>query len=356
MKQVFISNATALLATGADYNAGVRTVGGVSHATDTGDVGIYNPSAGKFLDGASGHTLVNLSSSPAAWSANTDFQIVSAQTSGNPFSSPIINKNDVTRIRVEKAVAPVKHAIVFQDAQSLTILQGDSVVLKLNVRLPGDVAFYEAQINPSAGVTGTAINAAFDSPQRVYSTEVISSAAYVADSGDTSVLLTQLFNAVVANGTLSKLVTATNSSDALTLTANMYGMIIDATIVVEGVSSKTTVTETAMVMGCGSFFEVVSEEKKAQYSQGFFNRMYFPTGGETFASKATGGGSASETTTYDRITIEYNSSTNDMPGFNGQGVGNQAVIYIPAVATTTDAATYEAAFGFTIETDIDVSF
>lgn len=353
MKQVFISNATALLATGAAYNAGARTVGGVSHATDSGDVGIYNPSGSKFLDGATGHTLVNLST--GAWSVNTDFQIVAAQTSGNPFSSPIIHKKDVTRIRVEQAVAPVKHAIVFQDVMAEAIAKGDPIVLRLNVRLPGDVAFYEAQINPSAGVTGTAINAALDSPQKVYSVEVVAAAAVGAGS-DTSAVNTLLNTAINADSTMSKLVTASTDSDVLTLTANMYGMIIDATITVDGVSSGTTVTETAMVMGCGSYFEVLSEEKKAQYSQGFFNRMYFPTGGETFASKATGGGAASETTTYDRITIEYNSSTNDMPGFNGQGVGNQAVIYIPAVATTTDAATYEAALGFTIHTDVDVTF
>jgi hypothetical protein len=354
MKQVFISNATALLATGAAYNAGVRTAGGIAHATNTGDVGIYNPSGAKFLDGATGHTLVDLAT--GAWSANKDFQIVSAQTSGNPFSSPIIQSKDVTRIRVEHAVTPAKQKMTLQDAFTIAVVKGDSVALKLTVRCPGDIAFYEAQINPSAGVVGAAINAAFDSPQRVFSTEIIATADVAAGSANTADVAL-LKAAIVANKTLNSLVTATISSGDLVLEANLYGMIFDASITVDGSSSGAPVTNTtAPALGCGSYYEAISEEKKAQYSQGFFNRMYMPTGGETYASAATGAAAANELVTYDRITIEYNSSTNDMPGFNGAGVGNQAVIYIPAVGSTGTMDTYEKAFNYTVGTDLEYTW
>ena len=100
-------------------------------------------------------------------------------------------------------------------------------------------------------------------------------------------------------------------------------------------------------MGVGSYFEAVSEEKKARYAQGFFNSMYMPTGGELYASNggAVGGIAAvGNLIPYDRITIEYKSSTNDMPGFNGAGVGNQILLYIPAAGAITD---YENVFEFT---------
>mgnify|MGYP003635765016 FL=1 len=350
MKQVFISNGIAIQATAGAYDALGRTVGG---SATVEDFGFWSVTGSAYLDGSTAAlSLLNA----GVFSANANqFQLVSAQTTGNPIASPIIHSKDVTRVRYEQNVAPVKHAIIFQDVMTESIAIGDPIVLRLNVRFPGDVAFYEAQINPSAGVTGTAINAALDSPQKVYSVEVIAEAAVGAGS-DTSAINTLLNTAINADSTMSKLVTATTDTDVLTLTANMYGMIIDASITVDGASSGTTVTETAMVMGCGSFFEALSEEKKAAYAQGFLNRMYFPTGGETFASKATGGATANETVTYDRFTIEYNSSTNDMPGFNGQGVGNQAVIYWPAAANTTTGAAMEACIDFTVDTDVEFSF
>lgn len=347
MKQVFIANGIPLQARADAYNAGIRTAGG---SAGVEDIGIWSLADGAFLDGTSTHDLLVLSTGVWNASAAKGFQIVSAQTSGNPIASPIIYPQDVTKISYNKSVAPVKHAIILQDSMVSAVAIDDTVALKLTVRFPGDVAFYEAQVDPSAGVIGTAINAAYDNPQKVFSVEVLSTAAY-ATTDDNSVLLTQLYNAIVADGTLSKLVTATNHADTLTLTANLYGMIIDATITVEGASSGTLVTETAMKLGVGSYFEALSEEKKSRYTQGFFNSMYMPTGGELYASK-TAGATGTATDAYDRLTIHYNSSTNDMPGFNGAGVGNQATIYLPAVAATTGTGlTWEACFGIVIDVD-----
>ena len=350
MKQVFISNALLPAAAGEVYNSLSRTTGG---STTVEDVGIWSVTAGSYLDGDDAPaSLVN---SGVISAANKQFQIVSAQTSGNPFASPILDSSNVTSITYNKNVSPVKHAIILQDEMTAAVVKGDTVALKLSVRFPGEVAFYEAQVNPSEGVTGAAISAALDNPQKVFTVEVIASAAYAA-SADNSVLITQLSNAIVANKAVSSLVDVTNAAASLTLTAKLYGMIIDATITVEGVSSGTVVTQTAMVLGCGSYFEVVSEEKKARYAQGFFNSMYMPTGGELYASKggAVGGIAAvGNLIPYDRITIEYKSSTNDMPGFNGAGVGSQVVLYIPAAGAIGD---YENVFEFSAGTDVTHTF
>mgnify|MGYP003659055851 CR=1 FL=1 len=349
MKQVFISNGIAIQATAGAYDALARTVGG---SATVEDFGIWSVTAGAYMDGST--AALSLLNSDL-WSANAAaFQLVSAQTSGNPFASPIIQSKDVTRVRYEQAVTPAKQKMTIDDASPFgAIVIGDPIALKLTVRCPGDIAFYEAQINPSAGVVGTAINAAFDSPQRVFSTEIIST------STSATTELAALKVAIVANKTLNSLVTATiDGSGKLVLEAKLYGMIFDAAVTIDGTSSKATVTNTtAPAIGCGSFYEAISEEKKAQYSQGFFNRMYMPTGGETYAASNPGAGAANELITYDRFTIEYNSSTNDMPGFNGAGVGNQAVIYWPAVGTTSNGSAIEAVFNeFTVETNFDLTF
>jgi hypothetical protein len=345
MKQVFIANGIPLQAHGDAYNAGVRTVGG-SAAVE--DIGIWSLQEADWLNGAGTDDLIVLATGVWNAAAGKGFQVVSAQTTGNPIASPIIYPKDVTRIAYHPSAAPVKHVAQLDDVWAAAVAVGDAVQLKISIRFPAEIAFYEAQVNPSEGVTGAAISAAFDNPQKVWSVEV-TSASTLAAGDDASALTTLLAAAVVANSAVSKFITATADTDNLVLTANLYGMVIDATISVDGVAAGATFSQTAMSLGVGSYYEALSEEKKALYTQGNFNRMYLPTGGETYASK-TAGATGTVTDAYDRLTIEYNSSTNDMPGFNGAGVGNQAVIYFPAVAAASGTgATWEACFGIVID-------
>ena len=91
-----------------------------------------------------------------------------------------------------------------------------------------------------------------------------------------------------------------------------------------------------MVMGVGSYAEVLSAEKKAQYSQGHFNRMYLPTGGVTNASQTPGGISSTQTLNYDRLVIDYVNPNGTMPGFNKQASESRATIYVPSNGDSSD--------------------
>lgn len=278
---------------------------------------------------------------------NRAFQIVQAMPSGNAVASPIIHTNQVKRLKWDVNIAPVKHKLDINCDAGMdvgaTVAAGDELTLILNVRFPHDAAFYEAQINPSGSVTSVtpALSAAFDNPKRIYKVHhIATNATATAQTG-------LLVSAINAHSEVSQLVTAADDSDGLTLEANFFGMIIDAFVTKNGEDASGPRTDEAdMTIGVGSFAEALSAEKKAQYSQGHFNRMYLPTGGVTSAS-ATAGGLSSATVLYNRLTLEYVNSNGTMPGFNSQGNTSTATLYVPKATYADDAnqLAVEATFG-----------
>jgi len=296
-------------------------------------------------DIAGGQEIANVTPTSPQW-LNRAFQIVQAMPSGNAVASPIIHTNQVKRLKWDVNIAPVKHKLDIDTDAGLdvgaTVAAGDVMNLVLNVRFPHDAAFYEAQINPSGAVTSVtpALSAAFDNPKRIYKVEAIATNATAATQSGV------LVDAINAHSQVSQLVTAADDGSGLTLEAKFFGMIIDATVTKNGDKAGVVSDEADMTIGVGSFAEALSAEKKAQYSQGHFNRMYLPTGGVTSAS-ATAGGLSSATVLYNRLTLEYVNSNGTMPGFNSQGNTSTATLYVPK-ATYADQANQlavEAAFG-----------
>lgn len=278
---------------------------------------------------------------------NRAFQIVQAMPSGNAIASPIIHTGQLKRLKWDVNIAPVKHKLDIDCDAGMdvgaTVAAGDELTLILNVRWPHDIAFYEAQINPSGSVSSVtpALSAAFDNPKRIYKVH------HIATNGTAATQTGLLVAAINAHSEVSQLVTATDDGSGLLLEANFFGMIIDATVTKNGDDASGARSDEAdMTIGVGSFAEALSAEKKAQYSQGHFNRMYLPTGGVTSAS-ATAGGLSSQTALYNRLTLEYVNSNGTMPGFNGQGNTSTATLYVP-LATYANQATQkavEATFG-----------
>ena len=324
---------------------------GIAEATKTYADFATGADAGQVLDseaiaiGTAGDVPINsVPTSPAF--LNRAFQIVQAMPSGNPVASPIIHTGQLKRLKWDVNVAPVKHKLDIDTDAGLdvgaTVAAGDVMNLILNVRWPHDIAFYEAQINPSGAVTSVtpALSAAFDNPQRIYKVEAIATDATAATQSGV------LVNAINAHTQISKLVTATDDGSGLVLEANFFGMIIDATVTKNGDKAGAVTDEADMLMGVGSFAEALSAEKKALYSQGHFNRMYLPTGGATSAS-ATAGGLSSQTVLYNRLTLEYVNSNGTMPGFNGQGNTSTATLYVPKATYALQATqlAVEATFG-----------
>ena len=297
-------------------------------------------------DIAGGQEIANVTPTSPQW-LNRAFQIVQAMPSGNPIASPIIHTNQVKRLKWDVNIAPVKHKLDINCDAGMdvgaTVAAGDELTLILSVRFPHDIAFYEAQINPSGSVTSVtpALSAAFDNPKRIYKVHhIATNATATAQTG-------LLVSAINAHSEVSQLVTATDDSDGLLLEANFFGMIIDATVTKNGDDASGTRTDSAdMTIGVGSFAEALSAEKKAQYSQGHFNRMYLPTGGVTSAS-ATAGGLSSQTVLYNRLTLEYVNSNGTMPGFNSQGNTSTATLYVPKAtyAAQDTQLAVEATFG-----------
>ena len=278
---------------------------------------------------------------------NRAFQIVQAMPSGNAIASPIIHTGQLKRLKWDVNIAPVKHKLDIDCDAGMdvgaTVAAGDELTLILNVRWPHDIAFYEAQINPSGSVSSVtpALSAAFDNPKRIYKVH------HIATNGTAATQTGLLVAAINAHSEVSQLVTATDDGSGLLLEANFFGMIIDATVTKNGDDASGARSDEADMTICvGSFAEALSAEKKAQYSQGHFNRMYLPTGGVTSAS-ATAGGLSSQTALYNRLTLEYVNSNGTMPGFNGQGNTSTATLYVP-LATYANQATQkavEATFG-----------
>ena len=187
----------------------------------------------------------------------------------------------------------------------------------------------------ASGVT-PALSHAFDNPKRIYR-----SAEYVAVSGTAADEHNAFADLVIADNasgknSFSDFITTTLSTNDLVLEAKFDGLIIDAFVVKNGVKNHTAGETTPPELGVGSYAEVLSAEKKAQYSQGFFNRMYLPTGGVTSASKTPGGASSTETANYDRLTIEYLNPDGGMPGFNKHGRYSTATVYFPANGDFSD--------------------
>jgi len=376
MNQVFISNNRAgQMLSAKAWTDMVHLAGGADDGSATAMFGVWDPYAQVFLDGttaalglisaqnlaattaaggtwataqqgtiiadgtatADGQEVVNVLPSSPNW-LNQAFQLVQAMPSGNPVASPIIHTNQVKRLRWDPNNAPVLHKITAAASGLATPAVGDTIQLILVTRFPGDVARYEAQINPGGAVTNVtpALSTAFDNPKRIYrSAEYVCASTTINDEHNAFADKVIADNASGKNS-FSDFIDTTLSTNDLVLEAKFQGQIIDAFVVVNGNKSHTCAETTAPELGVGSFAEVISAEKKAQYSQGHFNRMYLPTGGVTSASQTPGGVSSTQTANYDRLIIEYYNANSNMPGFNGQGNMSTATVYFPANGDHSD--------------------
>lgn len=341
----FLDGTTAALGLIAPQNVTAITVAGGTFATAQQGTILSDTDS---LTATTSEVINTLPSSPN-W-LNRAFQIVQAVPSGNPIASPIIHTNQVKRLRWDPNNAPVLHKITAAASGLTSIAVGDTLQLVLVMRFPGDITRYEAQINPSgSGTTNVtpAMSAAFDNTKRIYR-----SAEYVAATTTTADEHNAFADLVIADNdsgknSFSEFITTTLSTNDLVLEAKFQGQIIDAFVVKNGEKNHTCSETSAPELGVGSFAEVQSAYKKAQYSQGFFNRMYLPTGDVQLASKTPGGATETQTTGYDRLYLEYENYAGKMPGFNKQGNCGSITLYVPnaTYADQDNGLAVEATFG-----------
>lgn len=380
MNQVFVSNNRAgQIASAKVWTDMVHLATGDADGSATAMFGVWDPYAQVFLDGTTAalslinpHNLAsaNVDKANATWAKsaqgliladttdmaddsgivnvapsspqwlNSQFQLVQAMPSGNPVASPIIHTRQVKRLRWDLNAAPTLHKIDVQSSDLASIAVGDTLQLVVSLRFPGDISFYEAQVNPSGSVTNVtpAISAAFDNPKRIYKSREYTAATATVNTEHNAFADQVIADNASGVNPFSDFITTTLATNDLDLTSKFFGAIIEATVIKNGVKSHVASETTAMLMGVGSFAEVLSAEKKAQYSQGHFNRMYLPTGGVTHASQNPGNITSTQTLNYDRIVLDYVNPNGTMPGFNKQASESRATIYVPSNGDRTTQA------------------
>ena len=243
------------------------------------------------------------------------FQIVQGYGSGNPIASPIIRGNDLVDISYQPYNLAVKgvHELSFQGT---TVAVGDEMTAKIQVRFSGEPSVYDAQVNPEAANIGSLSNLLINGKGKVFS---VSAVATVATDQN---IIDLLVVAINAHPVLKTILTASNENsgtqDDLRLTSKINGLILGGQLIFKGDKVATMTTVTIPEFGTGNFYQVLSDEKKARYTSGNFNRMYFPTDMTTFATSGT---------EYDKIVIRYRNAFDPHVLRGGQAGVNTAIIY-----------------------------
>lgn len=344
MKQVFVSNTSTALASGTDNTFAFA---------GPGEMGIW----GNNEDGGQGDFFATALVATTMAEADTDgvvagtalgrgiplkpfFQLVQGMPAGsNPIASPIINTSDVLSIHYITYVAAAKGKSVIALA-GLTPAIDEELEFRLVVTFDGDVTNYDAQINGAATKMGLGLHA-----------NKIIPFSYKCGSATLDTEGTALAVAInAANSSLSRYVTAAYDADTdgLTITAKSFDTsikVLDLNMIsgdflgAETVDVTSLVTDTAPVKGSGNYHQVLSEEKAARYSQGNFNRMYFPDAYTSYVSS---------TGTYEQIRITYKNNTANNVFHGGNAGVSELVFYWPEVAA--GSTTWDTVFGFTVDT------
>lgn len=348
MKQVLVAATAYITAQGAgsDQSFGTLAPGEVgiwAHQHDTGQ--------GDFFASALVNLLVETASSTAVVTTTKGipleetFQLVQGMPAGeNPIASPIINlTHQVVSINYIPYVAAVKAKSVWT-LDGLTPALDEELEFRLMVTFDGDVTNYDAQINGASDKMGLGLHA-----NKVIPFSYKCGTATLDTEG---AALADAINA--GTSSLSRYVTAaySSSTDDITITAKSYGtnikvvnlnMVSGDFLGAIGVDvTSTLVTDTAAVTGSGNYHQVLSEEKAARYSQGNFNRMYFP---DSYTSYVEANGSSE---TYDQVRIVYKNNLSDNV-FHGGNAGVNELVFFWKDSAAGDT-TWDTVFGFTADT------
>lgn len=347
MKQVFVAGASFVTPQAAGSNQRFSTL-------DAGEVGIWGPREdnleGDFFAGALVQTSIDMTADDSGESLvalgqpillKPQFQLVQGMPAGsNPIASPIINASQVQTIQYISHVDAVKGKSVI-DLSGKTPAVGEELTFKVVVKFDGDVTVYDAQINGEAtkmglgNYPGRVIPYSYTCGSATLDTE---GAAIVAD--------------INGNHQLGNFVTASYdaSADDITLTAKTENTIISVVglkmisgdfLGTEGAFVNSLATDTAPTVGAGNYHQVLSEEKQARYSQGNFNRMYFPDSYTSYASSSE---------VYDQVRITYRNGLSPNVFHGGNAGLNELVFYWKD--TAGGSTLWDLVFGFTAGTNV----
>jgi hypothetical protein len=332
-KMMFVSTAQDL-ETGSTYNA-----------IPSGQLGIFNPDSGAYLsanesflkvdfasdvsvadaDNADGDINAAINVAQASVIVPTRFQIVQGRDSGNPWSSPIINAEDVKSIFAAGDVANVAASSVWDATPGTDAVIAVGEVYNIKVVIKGIDTAYSSFWNPVA------------SERIQYVGQVINVIERTATSAteDTEIA------ALVAEAQLGKLhldgvFVVTTAGGQITLTAPMgvdFDMIVDQSGLTTAAAGPTN---TRFVKGNGDGRDILDGEKKTQGLFGYQNRLYLPQTPTVYANTALN---------YDTLTISWDLASRGSASptlFTGV---NELTMAVPAGGTRTN---WDNALGHTL--------
>ena len=271
------------------------------------------------------------------WLVN-DIQIVQ-RAAPHFIASPLISTRNIKSIKYQNHTASTMHA-------GTVTFAGDDVSDDCNVKIivrsiPTDYLNFG---NENTAI-GDFSNGGYQFPISVRSGQLLNIGATGSSEDNAGI---DLVSNIQASAVLNAMMTASNSSGTVTLTARHPGFIFDlyaynndddtAPVVVNG-SAKFDA-------GVGNDWQVVGDEMRCRSRYGNFNRMYFPQAQTTYGQN----GSA-----YDKIVVEYAHNWPNSTGIAPAGALNQAVIYTTNAGAdpSTTSSEFATLFGFTAGTDIE---
>ena len=345
MKQVFVAGTSFVTPQAAGSNQRFSTLA-------SGEVGIWgnqeDSGEGDFFASALIASTMAEADTSGAVAGTTlgqavllkpEFQLVQGMPAGsNPIASPIINASQVHTIEYIPATAAVLAKSVIAGSGKTPAI-GEELTMKFIIS-DGDVSVYDAQINGAAPSNGVGLY-----PNKVIPFSYTCASATLDTEG------AAIAAAINSHGQLKKLVSAAwdASADTLTVTALSYGSTVsiknlrmvsgDFLGTVDTNLTSALVTDTGATIGSGNYHQVLSEEKQARYSQGNFNRMYFPDDYTSYVDSATA---------YDQVRIVYRNSLSSNVLHGGNAGLNEIVFYWKD--TAAGSTVWDTVFKFTADT------
>ena len=282
----------------ADGTAGVLSTGTSFVAGSAGDVGLWNMTrymttgsgdawantdfistsyglASPIADIDTGDGSVNIEGDVNMYTIVPDrFQVVQQRTSGQPFATPIIRREDVWQVNYVPYTAPVKAATFNENLTDPAT--GDIHDIKyVCTACPTDYREFENSDFPKGNCrVGEVFNVTVGS-------------GYTTKDG-----LGAAAETAINNSHFGSFVTASYSAgaDDLTVTAKSEGFDFDEVSITEvggdGTSHIPAAAKTAMVIGNGSLKKVRGMEEKSLANYGYHNRLWLKQQPDLFGATA----------------------------------------------------------------------
>lgn len=339
LSQVFVSDAlTALSGTTFNTSGDAADDVGVWSLDDAGYMSTALFQSGFDVDSEADDSATDvIQVKNPLWLVN-DIQIVQ-RASPNFIASPLISTRNIKSIKYQNHVDSTMHAAtVTFDANDA----GDDLNVKIIVRsTPTDYLNFGNENTAIADFS----NEGHQFPISVRRGQLLNIGA-TGNSADNAGA--DLVANIQASAVLNAMMTASNNSGTVTLTARHPGFIFDLYAFNNSDDDEPAVSNGSAKFdpGVGNDWQVVGDEMRCRSRYGNFNRMYFPQAQTTY------GQNGSE---YDKIVIEYAHNWPNSTGIAPAGALNQAVIYCTNAGSdpSTDATEFGTLFGFSGGTDIE---